>query len=163
MTTRLLLVFIAAQSTGAGIEAPVASLVSMGPVRFNNTRLSAETVYFWPVMPEDDVWTESTTATVLLPDKSRITLDRATHLKFSRRQRSTVITLLEGQLGWSFTPGSLIGLGTPAGLIDSAERSGTLGFHSGKVTMVRGRNTLASAPDPAPRPLPSLGMYLPVP
>ena len=162
MRTCFLLILLASQSTVAGMQAPIASLVSLGPVRFNGVRLSAETVYFWPVMPDDDVWTQSTTATVLLPDKSRITLDRATHIKFSRRDGNTVLTLLEGQLGWSFAPGSPLRLATAAGLIDSMERSGTLAVQSGKVTMVRGRSTLASAPDPPPRPLPSLGMYLPV-
>jgi ferric-dicitrate binding protein FerR (iron transport regulator) len=155
-------VLLAAQSGVMGLENPVASMVSMGPVQFNKVRFSAEAVYFWPVLPEDDVATESTTATVLFPDKSRITLDRTTHIKFSRRGGNTTVTLIEGKLGYRLAPGSPIQIVTSDPAIDLIERSGVVSVQAGKVTLVRGRSTFTGVPDPPPRQLPSLGMYLPV-
>ncbi len=156
----LVLLLMAAQTLG-GTEVPVASLVSLGPVQFNSVRLWAESVYFWPVLPEDEVLTEATAATVFFSDRSRITLDRNTRVKFSSRGGTPTVTLLTGQMGYLLVPGSALRIAASGNTLPPAERSGILSLHSGKAAIHPGRSTLPGTPDPPPGQLPSLGMYLP--
>ena len=159
---------------------PVATLISLGPVRFNSSQLSASGVCFWPVVEGDELATGASAATLLFPDRSRATVYANTRVRMDTRSGKTALILLQGQLGYAFNSGTLLRIVANGQAVELAQPSGTVRLQGDKVSVQAGSglpprdeagpavlprlaeySAEATAPRPTTPAIPSLGRYWP--
>ena len=150
-------VIVAAALLSAALK-PVATLISFGAVSRNGVRMSQPAVYSWPVLAGDEIATETTTATLLLPGKDRVTLYRDTRLKVDRRMDHTTLQLIQGRVEYALVPGSALVFLIDDRAVDLPRASGLISIVGSNVTFGPPMGLPAGEPS-APMMLPRLGEY----
>lgn len=88
---------------------PIATISSAGPVTVSGTPMSASTVAFWPLASRDVIATADTSAVVILPDNSRITLNSNSRARVESDGDRMRFQLLNGSADYSLvTPTSAV-------------------------------------------------------
>jgi hypothetical protein len=142
----------------SGAVKPVATLISFGAVYFNGTRMWAQAVYAWPVLAGDEIASKETTATLLFPDKNRVTLYRDTRVKVDHRADKATLQLIQGRIEYALVPGSSLVFLLNNRPLDLPRSSGSISLVGSNVTF----GTPLGLPEgelSAPVMLPRLGEY----
>lgn len=92
---------------------PVAMLSSLGPVRIAGTDMSASTVALWPLVNGDRIEAISSPAVVILPDKSRITVQPGSMARVEVSGNSVAVRVLSSSEPSRPTPHFTFGGGRP--------------------------------------------------
>jgi hypothetical protein len=141
-----------------GTVQPVATLISFGAVYFNGARMSAQAVYSWPVLSGDEVTTKESTATLLFPDKNRVTLDRDTRVKIDRRPDRLTLQLLQGRIEYALIPGPSLVFLVNNRVLDLPHSAGFISLLGSQVTFGNPLGLPEGQPS-VPAMLPRLGAY----
>ncbi len=143
-------------------ERPIGTLISSDPFEINGVRFGAAGVYSWPVFALDRIKTETSMATIYLPELGELSLNRDSTLQFDISGKTASANLLNGQMGFSLSPHSRLRIVAADRSAGPADSPGVVSRFGDRARITAGSGKIPGASLGAiPAPLPSAGRYLP--
>lgn len=120
--------------------APVASVLSTGPVFIRGTEVYLQGVISWPILSGDEVKTGSN-ALLLFRDQSRVFLAKNCRVKLEQNGNEIRVRLLQGNIAFTFAPNASIAVQVLDEVLSPVQgKQGTVSLQGARHNIVFGAN-----------------------